>query len=134
MKSSQKICPWKLTLALNLFIFIQLKIKKRGGLLRNTLVVMPQGLKILKICIQNWKQAKNQDSGLMLKISPQVGETSEILGFFCSGASSDLKIWLFKQKNMRIFFSVDPKLGIRPSIRNRVLCSGMLLYLHHRHF
>ena len=23
---------------------------------------------------------------------------------------------------------------LQPSIRNRVLCSGMLLYLHHRHF
>ena len=26
------------------------------------------------------------------------------------------------------------KIGIQPSIRNRVLCSGMLLYLHHISF
>ena len=85
---------------------LRLWMSLRDGLLGNTLVAMPQGLKIQKICIQNWKQAKNQDSGLMLKISRQVGETSKILGFFCSGASSDLKIWLFKQKKYaKIFFN-----------------------------
>ena len=85
---------------------LRLWMSLRDGLLGNTLVAMPQGLKIQKICIQNWKQAKNQDSGLMLKISRQVGETSEILGFFCSGAFSDLKIWLFKQKKCaKNFFS-----------------------------
>ena len=83
---------------------LRLWMSLRDGLLGNTLVAMPQGLKTQKICIQNWKQAKNQDSGLMLKISRQVGETSEILGFFCLGAFSDLKIWLFKQKKCAKFF------------------------------
>ena len=83
---------------------LRLWMSLRGGLLGNTLVAMPQGLNIQKICIQNWKQAKNQDSGLLLKISRQVDETLEMLGFFCSGASSDLKIWLFKQKKYANFF------------------------------
>ena len=64
----------------------------RGKLLGETLISMPEGLKIKIICVKSSKQAKNQDSGLMLKISRQVGETSKILGFFCSGAFSDLKI------------------------------------------
>ena len=64
----------------------------RGGLLGNTLVALPQGLRIQKNMYTKLKQARNQDFGLIFKISRQVDETSKILGFFCSGASSDLKI------------------------------------------
>ena len=64
----------------------------RGKLLGNTLVSMPQGLKIKNICIQNSKRAKNQDSGLLVRISRQATETSEFSKFFCSGAFSDLEI------------------------------------------
>ena len=53
----------------------------RGGILRDTLVSMPQSLKIKKICIQNSKWAKNQDSGLMVRISRQATRTSDFFFF-----------------------------------------------------
>ena len=64
----------------------------RGKLLGDTLISIPQGLKIKKICVKSSKRAKNQDSGLLVRISQQATETSEFSNFFCSGAFSDLEI------------------------------------------
>jgi hypothetical protein len=90
---------------------LRLWMNLRGGILQDTLVSMPQGLKIQKLFIQNWIRAKYQDSGLKLRISQQVGGTLEILDFICSGAFSNLEIWLFKQKKMpEIFYNWPQKL------------------------
>ena len=64
----------------------------RGKLLGETLISMPEGLKIKIICVKSSKQAKNQDSGLLVRISRQATETSEFSKKICSGAFNDLEI------------------------------------------
>ena len=54
---------------------LRLQMTLRGRILRNTLVSMPQGLKIKKICIQNSKRAKNQDSGLFRHETQQLRQS-----------------------------------------------------------
>ena len=89
---------------------LRLWMSLRDGLLGNTLVAMPQGLKIQKkyvYKIENKQKTRILDS--CLKSADRLARPRKFWVFFAHGPPVTWKFDYSSKKNMRIFFSIEPK-------------------------